>query len=105
MQKESILSALFVYTIGKDPLIRLNDLKDICNHAKELLNDRYTNWIENLCVKLKDEDNFVLWKERISSLYPGSYIQNELLSTEEKGFMIFLNLLLSFLLLFLRSPL
>ncbi len=92
MQKESILSALFVYTIGKDPLIRLNDLKDICNHAKELLNDRYTNWIENLCVKLKDEDNFVLWKERISSLYPGSYIQNELLSTEEKGFMIFLNL-------------
>lgn len=92
LQKESILSALFVCTIGKDPLIRLSDLKEVCNNTKEFLGDQYTNWINKVCAELKDEDKYILWKERISELYPDSYIRNQLLSTEERGYMVLLNL-------------
>lgn len=87
--KESILATLFKYKIGNTPV---NEISQLCNRAKDLLKDHYSVWFTELCTSLADEDKYVLWKNEISDIYPGTYIREKLLGSEEQGYKDFYEL-------------
>lgn len=90
--KESILAALFTYKIEDSSLNRLNDISQLCNRAEELLKEHYSIWFTGLCTNLVDVDKYVLWKNKVSDIYPGTYIRENLLTSEEQGYKDFYEL-------------
>lgn len=90
--KESILAALFSYKIENSSPNRINDISQLCNRAEELLNEHYSAWFTELCTSLTDEDKYVLWKNKVSNIYPDTYIREKLLGSEEQGYKDFYDL-------------
>lgn len=82
--KESILATWFKYKIENSSPI--NEISQLCKRAEELLNEYYSAWFTELCTSLTDEDKYVLWKNRVSDIYPGTYIREKLLGSEEQGY-------------------
>ena len=90
--KESILAALFTYKIDNSSPNRINDISQLCNRAEELLNEHYSEWFTGLCTSLSDLDKYFLWKNKVSNIYPGTYIREQLLGSEEQGYKDFYEL-------------
>lgn len=88
--KESILATLFKYKIENSSTI--NEISQLCNRAEELLNEHYSAWFTELCTSLTDEDKYVLWKNKVSDIYPGTYIREKLFGSEEQGYKDFYEL-------------
>ena len=84
--KESILTALFTLKIGNSSPNRINEISQLCNRAEELLNEHYSAWFTELCTNLADVDKYVLWKNKVSDIYPSNYIREKLLGSEEQGY-------------------
>ncbi len=90
--KESILSTLLKNEITSLSPVKINDVYQICNRAKELLKEHYTKWFVSLCNDLEDESKYILWKNKVSDIYPSTYIREVLLGSEEKGYLEFYEL-------------
>lgn len=90
--KKSILSALFTYKIGISSSNRISDISQLCNRAEELLSEHYSAWFTELCTSLADVDKYVLWKNKVSDIYPSAYIREKFLSSEENGYRDFYEL-------------
>ena len=87
--KESILAALFKYGIKSYPLTKINES---CKRAEELLKEHYYEWFASFCSDLEDSDKYFLWKNKLSNIYPETYIREKLLGSEEEGYRNFYEL-------------
>ena len=89
---ESILSALFIYKIENSTPYKISDISQLCNRAEELLNEHYYAWFTKLCASLADVDKYNLWKNKVSDIYPDTYIREKFLGSEEQGYKEFYEL-------------
>lgn len=85
-QRKKILSALVNDLLDNNSYDRLTNLTSVCKQAKELLNDGFSSWMVEVCSSLSGEKQYFLWKNRISEIYPSSYIRENLLTTNEEGY-------------------
>lgn len=90
--KESILETLFKCKIGTPLYNKIDNITKFCNRAEGLLKEHYSEWFASFCTSLADGDKYFLWKNKLSSIYPGTYIQEELLSSKEQGYIEFYEL-------------
>ncbi len=93
IQSKKILSALFKEEIKKIPKEGIRNICTLSNQAKELLKEDYSLWIVEVCSDVDNTTQYVLWKNKISKIYPSEYIRNNLLVSEEQGYIEFYNLI------------
>lgn len=91
-QRKKVLSALFNDLLKSASYDRLTNLTSVCRQANELLNDDYSLWLVEVCSSLSSENQYYLWKNRISEIYPSTYIRESLLTSNEEGYIEFFNL-------------
>lgn len=91
-QRKRVLSALFNDLLDNTSYDRLTNLTSFCKHANELLNDDYSPWFVEVCSSLSSENQYYLWKNRISEIYPSTYIRENLLTSNEEGYIEFYSL-------------
>lgn len=91
-QRKRVLSALFDDLIDNTSYDRLTNLTSFCKHANELLNDDYSSWLVEVCSSLSSENQYYLWKNRLSEIYPSAYIRENLLTSNEEGYIEFYSL-------------
>lgn len=91
-QRKKILSALFNDLLDNSSYDRLTNLTSVCRQAKDLLNDEYTSWLVEVCLSASCENQYFLWKNRISEIYPSTYVREHLLTSNEEGYIEFFNL-------------
>ena len=91
-QRKNVLSALFIELLDNSSYDRLSNISSVCELAHELLTDNYSSWLVGVCLSLSSENQFFLWKNRISEIYPSTYIREHLLTSKEEGYIEYYNL-------------
>lgn len=90
--KESILTTLFKNKITSSSPIKINVISQLCNRANDLLKEHYSVWFATLCAGFEDETKYILWKNKVSDMYPSDYVRDHLLGSEESGYAEFYEL-------------